>query len=156
MRRFQSSKDYRPFAIPAHAGLIPARTSLWCSGRPHGQRAATHDLTIASANLAQAKRTPSRSSAPERMHDLYTIRLLQHVRRVQAARNDAAVDFDRDTSITQSFAGQQGQDRRAAIEDAFFAIELDSHGRIVPWLEGSDDACDDATIRVRMSRPSHQ
>lgn len=74
------------------------------------------------------------------------------MRLVQAARNDAAVDFDRNTSIGQSFAGQQGQDGSATIEDAIFAIQLDFHPRIVPWVEGSHDACDDVAIRVRMSR----
>ena len=81
------------------------------------------------------------------MHDFHPIAFLQAMRLVPATRDDLAVDFDRDAAIGQTFAGQQSKDRGDAIEDAFFAIQLDFHAAIVPWVE----PCGSAGWRVSVA-----
>ena len=67
------------------------------------------------------------SPATQRMHDFDAIIVLQHMRVMTAARNNLAVDLDRDPSLGQSFDLQEPFDRIAAIKLARVAIQSDLH-----------------------------
>lgn len=67
------------------------------------------------------------SPTTQRMHDFDAIIFQQHMRVMTAARHDLAIDFDRNTSLGQSFELQEPFDRAVAIKLARVAIQSDLH-----------------------------
>jgi len=77
------------------------------------------------------------------MHDFDAIAFVQQVRVVLAARNNRAVDLDRDPSLGQSFGSKQGGDGGVGSGLAVLPVQLDIHGQIFACLD--DCACGGAT-----------
>ncbi len=65
------------------------------------------------------------------MHDLDAIAGLQDVPGMAAARDDLAIDLDRDPAFAQAFGCQQGAQGGPGREVTFLAVEVDLHPVIV-------------------------
>ncbi len=77
------------------------------------------------------------------MHDFNSITFVQCVAGVLAARNNRAVDLDRDPAVGQSLGGEQCGNRGLGRGLARLTVQLEFHVRIFACLD--EYACGGAT-----------
>src|SRR5690606_8649006 len=100
--------------------------------------------------IAALSRKRRRSAASQRVHDLDPVAVLQRVFRMQAARDDGAVDLHRDAPPGQVLRFEQGEHRAGAGQGLRLAVEDDVHAPIVARPPGD---CMRALPQCRLSAP---
>ena len=65
------------------------------------------------------------------MHDLDVVAIGDFVRRMRAARDDLAIDLDRDPALAESGIGEQSGDGAGAGPGVAGTVQLDFHAAIV-------------------------
>ena len=91
---------------------------------------ATRELTAAAARRACCTRT-SDLAAADGVDDFHAVAFVQRVRRVLAAWDDLAIDFNGDPTAGVADACEQRGDRSGRLTFAGFAVEDDLHARIL-------------------------